>query len=230
MVLAVVPLSACLLLLMHSAGLAEALARGQCLSPTALAVTADGQSLFIACATANRFNNDVSILDLASQSEADRMRVRREPVAAALSRDGRFLFVANCLPTGRADVERVSAVVSVLDLVAGGTERELILPNGSTALADLRLSPDGRHGAATHLVASFNRAATQVSLGWMNANALTVFDAENHAVVGTVLLDSPRQGAGNPWGLAWSPDGATLVVAHAGTHEVSVIDFPQRPG
>ena len=42
----------------------------------------------------------------------------------------------------------------------------------------------------------------------------------------TLLLDQPESGAANPWGLAWSADSATLVVTHAGTHEVSVIDFP----
>jgi hypothetical protein len=41
-----------------------------------------------------------------------------------------------------------------------------------------------------------------------------------------VLLDEPDRGAANPWGAAWSADNRTLIVAHAGTHEVSVIDFP----
>jgi len=46
------------------------------------------------------------------------------------------------------------------------------------------------------------------------------------AVLNTVLLDEPDRGAANPWGVAWSADGRKLVIAHAGTHEVSVIDFP----
>jgi cytochrome c peroxidase len=42
----------------------------------------------------------------------------------------------------------------------------------------------------------------------------------------TFLLDEPDRGAGNPWGVAWSSDSSILVVAHAGTHELSIIDFP----
>jgi hypothetical protein len=41
-----------------------------------------------------------------------------------------------------------------------------------------------------------------------------------------VLLDNLENGAANPWGIAWSADGTRLVVTHAGTHEISVIDFP----
>ena len=32
--------------------------------------------------------------------------------------------------------------------------------------------------------------------------------------------------AANPWAITWTPDNRYLVVTHAGTHEVSVIDFP----
>ena len=39
-------------------------------------------------------------------------------------------------------------------------------------------------------------------------------------------MDEPQRGAANPWGVAWSVEGKTLVVAHAGTHEVSIINFP----
>jgi YVTN family beta-propeller protein len=46
------------------------------------------------------------------------------------------------------------------------------------------------------------------------------------AVLNTVLLDDPDRGAANPWGAAWSADSRTLVIAHAGTHEISVIAFP----
>jgi hypothetical protein len=41
-----------------------------------------------------------------------------------------------------------------------------------------------------------------------------------------VLLDSVDRGAANPWGAAWSADSQSLVVALAGTHEISVTDFP----
>ena len=182
----------------------------------------DGKTLFVC----NRFNNDVSMFDLASGKEVRRIAVQREPVAGDLTKDGRFLLVANYLHTGRADVEDVAAVVSVIDTAAGQVVKELRLPTGSGVLNDLRVSPDGRYAAVTHLVASFNRAASQVQSGWMNANALTLIDLGRMGVHYTVLLDEPGSGAANPWGLAWSGDGNTLVVTHAGTHEISVINFP----
>ena len=191
---------------------------------TALApvLSPDGKSLYIC----NRFNNDVSVFDLAARREVRRIAVQREPVAADLTKDGRFLLVANHLHTGRADVEDVAAVVSVIDVAAGNVVKELRLPTGSGVLNDLRVSPDGKYAAVTHLVASFNRAASQVRSGWMNANALTLIDLARMEVHYTVLLDQPGSGAANPWGLAWSADSATLVAAHAGTHEVSVIAVP----
>ncbi len=40
----------------------------------------------------------------------------------------------------------------------------------------------------------------------------------------TVLLDEARRGAANPWAVAWTPEGHWLLVTHAGTHELSIID------
>jgi YVTN family beta-propeller protein len=182
----------------------------------------NGKTLYVC----NRFNNDVSVIDLAAKKTVSRIAVQREPVAADLTKDGKRLLVANHLHTGRADVEDVAAVVSVIDVATGKVEKELRLPSGSGALNALRVSPDGKYAAVTHIVAGFNRAASQVRSGWMNANALTIIDLAGMEVHYTLLLDQPWSGAANPWDLAWSADSATLVVTHAGTHEISVIDFP----
>ena len=162
-----------------------------------------------------------------------RIAVGREPVAADITKDGRFLLVANQLPSGRADVENVAAVVSVIDLAPNlglaplKVVKEIRLPNGSGSLKDLRVSPDGKYAAVTHIVSSFSRATSKVQFGWMNANALTFIDLSRMEVAFSVLLDEPTRGAANPWGLAWSEDGSILAVAHAGTDEVSLIDIPR---
>jgi YVTN family beta-propeller protein len=182
----------------------------------------DGKTLFVC----NRFDNDVSVLNLASGAQVRRIPVRREPVAAAVTPDGRRLLVANHLPAGRADAGHVAAVISVIDLALGRVVDELSLPSGSGALKDLRVSPDGKCAAVTHLFARFQRPTIQVERGWMNGNALTILDLERGVVLNTVLLDEPDRGSANPWGVAWSADSRSLVVVHAGTHEASVIDFP----
>lgn len=191
-------------------------------TPMAPVASADGKTLFVC----NRFNNDVSIIDLQGKRPSPRVAVQREPVAAALTRDGHYLLVANLLPTGRADVEDVAAVVSVINVDQGRVAKEIRLPNGSGSLNDLRVSPDGKFAVVTHLLARFHLPASQVDRGWMNANAATIIDLASLEILNTVLLDDAERGAANPWGVAWSADGTKLVVAHAGTHELSIIDFP----
>jgi YVTN family beta-propeller protein len=191
---------------------------------TALApvISPDCKTLYVC----NRFNNNVSVIDLVAGKEVRRIAVQREPVAAGITRDGKYLLVANHLPLGRADVAYVSAVVSVIDLAAGKVSKELQLPNGSASLKDLRVSPDGKYAAVTHLAGRFNRITTQLNYGWMNVNAMTLIDLAGMEIVNTLLLDNVDRGAPNPWGMAFSSDGAALVITHAGTHEMSVVDFP----
>jgi YVTN family beta-propeller protein len=182
----------------------------------------DGKTLFVC----NRFSDDVSFIDLGTSREVRRVRVQREPVAAAITKDGRFLLVANHLHNGRADVNDVAASVSVIDVASGSVVKELRLPNGSGLLNDLRISPDGKYACVTHLLARYQLPTTQLDRGWMSTNAITIMDVQKMDVVNTVLLDSISRGAANPWGLAWSADGKTLVVTQAGTHDLSLIDFP----
>jgi YVTN family beta-propeller protein len=191
-------------------------------SAMAPVLSPDGKTLFVC----NRFEDSVSVLDPVTGKELRRVPVRREPVAAAITPDGGRLLVANHLPAGRADASHVAAVISVIDPAQGRIVDELSLPSGSGGLKDLRISPDGRYAVVTHVLARFERPTTQVERGWMNSNAATTIDLTRMAVLNTVLLDDPDRGAANPWGLAFSADGRTLVIAHAGTHEVSAIDFP----
>lgn len=189
---------------------------------TAPVLSTDAKTLFVC----NRFDNDVSVFDLRTKQELRRIAVRREPVAAALTPDGTRLLVANYLHTGRADADHVAAVVSVIDTARGEIIDDLNLPSGAGMINDLRIAPDGRFAVLTHILASFQRPTTQVERGWINANAATFIALDRLEVLNTVPLDEPERGAANPWGAAWSADGRTLVIAHAGTHEISVIDFP----
>jgi YVTN family beta-propeller protein len=204
----------------------------------------DGKTLFVC----NRFNDAVSVFDLRQDREAARIPVTREPVSAALTRDGRFLLVANHLPHGRSDVPYVAATVSVIDTVperriypAAGSGvaalpdksgapykvvKELRLPNGSINLRQLCVSPDGKYACLAQTVGRFQVPVTHLARGWINTSAVTIIDLASLEVLNTVLLDDPDRGAANPWGVAWSADGRWLCVTHAGTHELSIIDFP----
>jgi hypothetical protein len=157
--------------------------------------------------------------------EIRRIAVRREPVAAAFSADGKFLIVAHHLPSGRSDVSFIAAGVSVVDLAAGKIIKDFLLPNGSTSLKDIRVSPDGKYAVVSHLVGRFAYPTTQISGGWIYRNGLTIIDLSRMELCDSVLLEIPKAGAGNPWGVAWTGDSSTIIVTHAGTCEISVLDF-----
>ena len=185
-------------------------------------LSSDGRTLYVC----NQFNNDVSVIDLVAGRETGRIPVRREPIAADLTRDGKYLLVANHLSDERSDSKSVAAAVSVIDVAAGRTVNELHLPVGSEMLKDLRVSPDGKYAVVTHIFCNYDLPTRKIELGLINANALTLIKLANLQPLCTLLLDEPKQGAGNPWGVAFSADSTILAVAHAGTREVSVIDFP----
>ena len=188
--------------------------------PTAPVASPDGALLYVC----NRFNNDVSVIDLATKAQAARIPVVREPVAAALTPDGKILVVANLLPAGPSDGDFISCAVSLVDTASKTVAATVALPNGSSSLRGVCVSPDGAYAYVTHILGRYHLPTTQLERGWMNTNALSVIDIAGRKLLNTVLLDDVDAGAANPWGVACSADGANLCVAHAGTHEVSVID------
>lgn len=180
-----------------------------------------GKTLYVC----NRFNNSVSVIDLVTGKESGRIAVDREPVSAALTPDGKMLLVANYLHGGRADIEPVAAWVTVIDTVREKVLRQLELPNGAGLLHEVRVSPEGRYACVTHVLSRFQLPTSQIERAWINSNALTLIDLSRMEVLNTVLLDNAENGAANPWACGWSTDGKWLFITHAGTHEVSLIDF-----
>ena len=174
----------------------------------------------------NRFDDDVSVIDVESRRELKRIKVEREPVAAAMTPDGRYLVVGNHLHTGAANSFRAEAVVSVMDTAALSVAKRISLGEGASLTRGVEVSPDGRFAAVTHLRSLYWLSTTSVELGRMNCNALTILDMFHLKILGALLLDQTRRGAANPWAVTWLPDGKTIAVSHAGTHEVSLIDAP----
>ncbi len=172
----------------------------------------------------NRFENSVSIYDIDSKSEIIRIPVPREPIAATLTVDHNTLLVANHLPVDPSDQDYVAALVTLIDIDNLKVAKNIKLLNGSTALQDICISPDGRYAYVSHILARFQLPTFQLDRGWMNTNALSIIDIQKQTLLNTVLLDDVDRGAANPWGVACSEDGSLVCVTHAGTHEVSLID------
>jgi YVTN family beta-propeller protein len=183
-------------------------------------VSPDGKRLYVS----NRFNNDVSVIDLEAKKEIARVPVSREPIAAAITPDGKTVLINNLVPTDRADSYDVASVVTLIDTATNKTT-PIRLINGSTGLFGVCVAPDGKRAYVTHILARYQMPTTQLERGWMNTNALSILDLEAKKLVNTVLLDDVDLGAANPWGVATTADGKTVCVAHAGTHELSVIDI-----
>jgi len=172
----------------------------------------------------NYFMNSISVVDLTTYKEIKRIPVLRLPSAATLSADGKRLYVANLLPDGPSNVQHTAAKVSIIDALEGKVIKHLELPNGSNALRDLTLSPDGRHLYVTHTLARFLVPTTQLDRGWINTSALSIIDTQSASNYATVLLDDISRGAPGSWGVEISGDQKWIFVAHSGTHELSVID------
>jgi len=172
----------------------------------------------------NQFNNDVSVIEIKSKKEITRIAVEREPVASAITPDGKFIFIANLLPIGPADQGVSAASVSVIDLVTNKVVKNIPLPNGSNAVNGLTISPDGNQVYATHILARYQMPTTQLERGWMNTSALSIINVNKQSYTNTVLLDDIDLGAANPWGVVCTDDGKYICVAIAGTHEITIID------
>ena len=173
-----------------------------------------------------RFANKVSLYESTTGVRLAEIPVLREPLAAALSPDESRLLVPNHLPEGRADTNNAASAVTLIDTRARAIRQHIRLPAGATALRGVAVDPTGTWGAVTHGLARYQAPATQVEQGWMNLAALSLIDLKTEMLRATILLDEPQRGAANPWALAWSSDAKWLCVTHAGTHELSVIDFP----
>ncbi len=189
--------------------------------PQSPVLSPDGKTLYVC----NRFDNDVSLISTEQDKQITTIPALREPVAAAITPDGRWLFVGNQLPHGPANGDSVACNVSVIDARKSAFEIDIRLPNGSTGLQGITVSPDGRFVFVSHILARYTVPTTQLERGWINTNAVSIIDARYRTLTETVLLDDVDHGAANPWAIACTSDGKLLCVTHAGTHELSVIEL-----
>ncbi len=188
---------------------------------TSPVVSADGERLYVC----NRFDNDVSVIDLAGGRQVARVRAVREPVAADLTPDGRQLLVANHLPNTRSDQDfegEIAPAVTLIDTLSFETA-EIPLRRGANSLRGLCVSPDGRHALVTHLLANFEMVPFRVDTGWIDVNVVSIIDIARRQVISTIGMDYYDLGAGNPWDVKCSGDGRWVCVSSSGTHQLCVI-------
>ena len=189
--------------------------------PMAPIVSPDGRWVYLC----NRFDANVQQYDAKTLKLVKTAKCLRETHGCALGQDGKLLFVINMLPDDATEpVQTVSAKVTVIDTETFQVKANVPLPDGSTGVRGIAAAPDGLHIYVTHTQARYQLPTTQLERGWMNTAALSVFNGVTGAYINTVLLDDIDLGAANPWGVTVTPDNKSIVVTHAGSREVSVID------
>lgn len=189
-------------------------------SACAPVVSPDGKRLYVC----NRFDNDVSVIEVASGKTLARVECVREPIGSAVSPDGKTVLIANQLSNDPSDSYDVAAEITAIDTASLAASR-IRLPNGSSGIRGICVSPDGKFAYAVHILSRYQMPTTQLERGWMNTNAMSILDVAAKKLVNTVLLDDIDLGAAMPWGVAVSADGGRVCVTHAATHELSVIDL-----
>ena len=186
------------------------------------AVSPDGRRLYVC----NRFDNNVSVIDLAASKEQTRIAAVREPVAAAVTPDGHTLLVAAHLPDARSDGAFKGDVAPVVLLIDTRSQAAttVVLPHGASGVRGLCLTPDGRQAFVTHLLGNFEMTPFHVDGGWIEVNVVSIIDVGQRKLLRTVGMDENERGAGNPWDVACTADGKWVGVSLAGTHELCVIE------
>ena len=175
-------------------------------SPEAVAISPDGSRLYAVNWGQNRsivspqVAGAVTVIDTAHQTVSATIPIGPGPGAAALSPDGRRLYVTN---TG--------LTVSVVDTTTNTLSSTIGFAHSPTRVA---VSPDGRRLYVTN-VWSVPGPVFGGLLGNVIKAELTVVDTATNTVTGTI----PIAGAGS---LAFSPDGSVVYVA--GSQGLSAIN------
>ncbi len=182
-------------------------------------LNSSGSKLYVC----NRFDNNISVIELIWHTETATVGVVREPVAMAITPDSANLVVANLLPHGPSNTGNIASSVSIIT-TSSYSVTNVQLPNGSTGMRGICISPDGQYAYATHVIGRYQVPTSQLERGWIMTNAVSVIDIPGTSLVNTFLVDDVEMGAANPWGAACTTTGSDkLCVAHAGSHELSVI-------
>jgi YVTN family beta-propeller protein len=189
-------------------------------TPSGLAATKDGKILFVA----NRFSDNVSVIDTESGKVITTIPAVREPRYMTVAPDGATLAVANFLPAQAATDPIIASEITLVDTKTMQPVKNITLPTGSQSLTGVAFSKDGRYLYAVHILSRFSVPITQVERGWVNTNALSIADVESKEWYATVLLDDVDHGAANPSDIGVGNDGK-LYVTIAGAHELMSIDL-----
>jgi DNA-binding beta-propeller fold protein YncE len=158
-----------------------------------LAISRDGKTLFVT----RVFAASLSSIDLASGQVKKTVTLSAEPYTAAVSPDGRFVYVS----------------------IWGGTGVEVYMADSLTLVT--LLATDAHPNAMT-----VSNDGRRLFVACANHDSVWVFDTVTFAPIEqiAVALYPQEPATSTPNALSLSPDGSTLVVANADLNAVAVVD------
>lgn len=171
-----------------------------------------------------RFNNAIWEINPETKDIVSKIDVGREPVDMVSFASDSFLLVVNNMPEMSSLDFPVAAQLSIVDVASKQVTKRIMLPNGSTDVKAIAISPDRTFAYVTHLLARYQLPTNQVDRGWMCTNALSIIELNGKELVNTVLLDTPQKGSANPWGITVSPDNKFIIATAAGVDELVCIN------
>jgi YVTN family beta-propeller protein len=119
-----------------------------------------------------------------------------------------------------------SGSVSVLDARTGAALHTVRL-RGSRNLRHVAVAPDGKWAYVPHISErGFPATRDNIDNGWVVANRLGRVPLTEDGPREAMALDARGEAVGDVDGLALSPDGKTVAVTAAGTHELLVLRLP----
>lgn len=191
-------------------------------SPMAPAVSPDGKIV----AVCDRFKNRILFFD-SDLNPLGETGILREPMSALFTLDGKKLFVANALPDGPADVEESEAKITVISIPDFKVKTQIKMINGALNLRQMCLSHDGKFLIVPFVATRFQIPTSRIDRAWLAANSIALIDTEDETLLATVPVDDPQMGFTNPYAVWVSPDGETLCILGAGSHELITLPYPK---
>jgi YVTN family beta-propeller protein len=171
----------------------------------------------------NSFSSDVSVINLNSKEEINRITAGNNPTGAKLSPDGKFLFVtsrrAKIAPYGEP-------LVSELTVINDSSRRisEYKKIESAYMMENIAFTPRGDLGFVTLIRPKNYVPAIQVEQGWMMTHGFGVIEPGKDGKISELLIDEPDSFYSDPFGIAITPDGKKAFISSAGADYISIVD------
>ena len=186
--------------------------------PTGIAADAHG-TLYVA----NRIGGDVSVIDVESGQDAERLPAGRGASYVTASADGAQVYVSHVYPNLAKWRTTPESEITEIDAGRRVVESRIGLHNVG-GVFHVALSRDGRLGIAAQMRPKNLVPLAHVEHGWVLGNSLTVFGEDVGGAV-QLPLDQIESCFSLPFGVAIAADKSRAYISASGTDEVAIVDL-----